>query len=334
MKYFYDTEFLEGPQEVYQWGMKADTWLRLIAVGFILLGVFIASTFSYLTALYFLFPAAIVLGLSFPGTPPTIDLISIGMVDEKDNELYLICNEFNLAEAWGRFQMIKASGDLRNKYPDGLKEYWIRNNVLKPIFHQLVMLDRKGNRKVTLNWDTSNDNFTRKNMKKLLKAYGTSREDIKKKILAFTEPDPHIRMVPKEVEETGDIMIYLHNTPEAQEWRDARPGYTEIKPTPMELWAYYSAYDHVVLSWIFGLMIKLPSYFPMYTNDLEQVKNTVYNKMKAKHAQLKLQGVSVGPFISNIKDHPKYPKNKGAHDALQDAKWNKELYIFLHTVVW
>lgn len=37
-----------------------------------------------------------------------------------------------------------------------------------------------------------------------------------------------------------------------------------------ELWAYYADYDHVLLSQIFGRMIDLPDYIPMYTRDIKQ----------------------------------------------------------------
>jgi len=37
-----------------------------------------------------------------------------------------------------------------------------------------------------------------------------------------------------------------------------------------ELWAWYGAYDHVVLAQLFGRMIDLPAGFPMWTNDLRQ----------------------------------------------------------------
>jgi hypothetical protein len=37
-----------------------------------------------------------------------------------------------------------------------------------------------------------------------------------------------------------------------------------------ELWAWYGAYDHVVLCQLFGRMINLPKGFPMWTNDLKQ----------------------------------------------------------------
>jgi len=40
-------------------------------------------------------------------------------------------------------------------------------------------------------------------------------------------------------------------------------------PNP-ELWAWYGAYDHVVLAQLFGRMVDLPTGFPMWTNDLRQ----------------------------------------------------------------
>jgi len=37
-----------------------------------------------------------------------------------------------------------------------------------------------------------------------------------------------------------------------------------------ELWAWYAAYDHVVLCQLWGRMIDLPEGMPMYTHDLKQ----------------------------------------------------------------
>jgi hypothetical protein len=37
-----------------------------------------------------------------------------------------------------------------------------------------------------------------------------------------------------------------------------------------ELWAWYAAYDHVVLCQLWGSMIHLPEGIPMYTHDLKQ----------------------------------------------------------------
>lgn len=40
-------------------------------------------------------------------------------------------------------------------------------------------------------------------------------------------------------------------------------------PDP-QLWAWYGAYDHVVLCQLFGAMVDLPDGVPMWTNDLKQ----------------------------------------------------------------
>lgn len=39
---------------------------------------------------------------------------------------------------------------------------------------------------------------------------------------------------------------------------------------PVELWAWYAAYDHVVLAQLWGPMSNLPAGVPMWTNDLRQ----------------------------------------------------------------
>lgn len=39
---------------------------------------------------------------------------------------------------------------------------------------------------------------------------------------------------------------------------------------PIELWAYYGAYDHVALCQLWGSMMQLPKGIPMWTNDIMQ----------------------------------------------------------------
>lgn len=44
-----------------------------------------------------------------------------------------------------------------------------------------------------------------------------------------------------------------------------------LADTPdVELWAWYGAYDHVVLAQLFGTMVDLPDHIPMWTGDLKQ----------------------------------------------------------------
>lgn len=73
---------------------------------------------------------------------------------------------------------------------------------------------------------------------------------------------------------------------------------------PVELWGYYSAYDHVILCWLFGAMVDLPPGMPMLTLDVKQ-------------------------WAIDLGD-PQLPK-QGAdeHDALADARWTRGAYLFL-----
>jgi hypothetical protein len=77
---------------------------------------------------------------------------------------------------------------------------------------------------------------------------------------------------------------------------------------PAELWAWYSAYDHVCLAQLFGKMIDLPSEVPMVTYDIKQLH--------------KLAGYC---------DMPKQPE--GLHNALEDAKFNIVRYNYLKEVL-
>ncbi len=69
----------------------------------------------------------------------------------------------------------------------------------------------------------------------------------------------------------------------------------------IELWGWYSAYDHVLLAQIYGPMINLPEPIPMFTNDLETIRNE----------QEVLE-----------RDLNKFPE----HNALSDAKYQEDLY--------
>lgn len=100
---------------------------------------------------------------------PTIDLISIGLVAEDGRQYYAISKDFNLKEAWNRFDIKKDFGK-----PQGLgdtKVYWIRENVLKPIFDE---------------WSKySYHSFTYSNMKYCIKMIGKTNKQIAKDIKDF-----------------------------------------------------------------------------------------------------------------------------------------------------
>jgi hypothetical protein len=67
-----------------------------------------------------------------------------------------------------------------------------------------------------------------------------------------------------------------------------------------EFWAYYADYDWVAFCQLFGRMVDLPSGWPRYCMDLKQ-------------------------FLMSI-GNPKLQKPAGAHNALHDARWLKDMY--------
>ena len=74
-----------------------------------------------------------------------------------------------------------------------------------------------------------------------------------------------------------------------------------------EFWAYYADYDWVALCQLFGTMLGLPKHFPKFCRDLKQLS------------------VDVGS--------PKHPKDPdGEHNALIDARWNRNLYKHLMAI--
>jgi hypothetical protein len=75
---------------------------------------------------------------------------------------------------------------------------------------------------------------------------------------------------------------------------------------PMELWTYYGAYDHVVMSWLWGPMVNRAKGIPMFSHDLMQLASSL--------------GL----------DDSTFPKQEGAlHNALEDARWTKQAWEYL-----
>lgn len=102
------------------------------------------------------------------------------------------------------------------------------------------------------------------------------------------------------------------NSPEVRSRQDIVDGVTDFllrHNEPLELWAYYGSYDHVVMSWLWGPMIYRPKGIPMFSFDLMQY---------AAHKGL---------------DDSTFPKQEGTlHNALEDARWNKKVHEYLSSV--
>jgi len=92
----------------------------------------------------------------------------------------------------------------------------------------------------------------------------------------------------------------MNQLPDVQEWKPKAQIAEEVKTFLLEkgspeLWAWFAAYDHVVLSQLFGRMLDLPEGIPMFTNDLRSLIDWV--------------GVKKLPAQTG-----------GNHDALADAR--------------
>lgn len=106
------------------------------------------------------------------------------------------------------------------------------------------------------------------------------------------------------------MLNVVNQLPDASTWKPKVQIATEVAEfllsgdTPPELWAWFAAYDHVVLSQLFGRMLDLPRGIPMYTHDLRAYLD----------------------YIPNTKI-PSQPA--GLHDALQDALHVKRVYDYI-----
>lgn len=157
----------------------------------------------------------------------TIDLISIGMVDDRGRELYLI----NREAPWHRIA----------------ERPWLVENVLP----SLPRAEVTPTNPCGINFE-------------------------------------HLLVVPHAViaAEVADFILGKHP--------DLDPSDEGL---PVELWAWYGAFDHVALAWLFGPMIDLPQGIPMFTHDIRQ-------------------------WASQLGDVRLPKQTDGVHNALEDARFN------------
>lgn len=261
------------------------------------------------------------LGFKIGDSKPTIDLISIGIVAEDGREYYAISKDFNLKDAWNRFD-IKTKGpyDSSGKGIE-FKEYWLRYNVLKAIYRELLIKSeqewfayaKEAEYNLFLenvkngNYDIS---FTYKNFKSLIKKYGKTNKEIASGIRNF---------IYLEDRDFGGQFVLGNFIPNKY-------------PNP-EFWADYCSYDWVVFCWLFGKMIDLPKGFPMYCNDIQQLlrqkANVFINKVSYDSGNHTILDLKEG--INEIKNSTDYPKQDDSkkHHALEDARYDRDLYNFL-----
>lgn len=81
-------------------------------------------------------------------------------------------------------------------------------------------------------------------------------------------------------------------------------GFLASDPCPM-FWAYFADYDWVLFAQLFGRMIDLPRHFPQFAMDLKQ------------------------ELVRRKLSRPKIPMTGTLHNALADARWNRDLHAWL-----
>ncbi len=173
-----------------------------------------------------------------------IDLISIGIVCEDGRTYYAISKDFSLKKAWDKCDIIHDHGK-----PQGLadkKLYWLRDNVLKSIYDELLK-DRLG-----IGF-FENEPMDYIKMQYLISEYGKTNQQIAKEILEFCRPNSA-----KAISVGVDIVIEPIDFP--------------------KFYGYYSDYDWVLFCSLFGTMQQLPKGFPMYCRDLIQETESVLSK--------------------------------------------------------
>lgn len=178
-----------------------------------------------------------------------IDLISMGIVAEDGREYYAISKDFDLKSVWNKYDLDYGSGDQRNLPPR--KIYWLRDNVLKPIFEEWKMDSNGKIVRIGLPVPLIEDKFTYKNFKKVIKSIGKSNKQIAEEITKFVSMD-YIDGYGEEF--TSEVKCDNHY----------------IKSNP-EFYGYYADYDWVLFCSLFGRMIDLPKGFPMMCFDIQQM---------------------------------------------------------------
>lgn len=273
MKYFLDTEFNEGFKKPFKW---------LPRIG------------NFNKAYHF------------------IELISIGIVAEDGRTYYAISKDLDVSAAYNKYDVIPFL-TAKNHSTNDIREYWLRDNVLKPIFYSFY--------KPSLTNIHHVYDMSLSRMKSVFRNQGKSRKKIAEEIFNFVNPDLgfHVSAYNNSELKAGgrlDTHFGSHNVEMFGEHFLAQP----------EFYAYYGDYDWVVFCSLFGKMIDLPKGFPIYCRDLKQ---TLDEKALSYDDRYMDGKENLSTRLSYLKGKDSYPKQKNEHNALEDAKWNYELYKFL-----
>ncbi|MES2395794.1 MAG: 3'-5' exoribonuclease [Bacteroidota bacterium] len=224
-----------------------------------------------------------------------IDLISVGIIAEDGREYYAVSNEFNRKNA----------------------DKWVDDNVVHPI--ELELYKKLTPPEKNMHYYDKGDGA----FKYLLKKFGKSNKQIAEDIVNFINPDLGFHCASYNNSEFRNKDSYLskhfdsHNVKDFGEYYFAQP----------EFYGYYCDYDWVLFCSLFGRMIDLPKGFPMYCRDLKQVLDERFKLLNNDPCWK-----SLDEKLNEVKKRGDYPKQNNEHNALDDAKWNYELYKFLQKI--
>lgn len=190
----------------------------------------------------------------------TIQPISIGLVSSDGREYYAISKDFNLKEAWNRYDEVLnrlpphdttvESEVLRARNAAGFKKvYWIRENVLKPIFNELFyksLVDKASF--VRDNYFTAYSGFTYGHLKALINYYGKTNKEIAEEVKHFCSMDTAYSTMDKAI---ADVMYFSELNSEVKKTIEDKKLIHVFSEIP-EFYAYFADYD-----WVLFLLIYL-----------------------------------------------------------------------------
>jgi hypothetical protein len=246
---------------------------------------------------------------SFRWTPSRhyIELISIGIVAEDSREYYAVSKDFDLKHVWNKYDLlnpIEFGGE-----PE--KQYWLRDNVLKPLHEDLCK---------NISGDMRNSDyfcnlleFSYRSLKRLIAAYGKTNKQIADEIQLFTA-----NMIPEGLSKNSLQEAIRRN-----------------RSYPPAFYGYYADYDWVLFCSLFGRMLDLPRGYPMYCYDLKQLMDdtagSLGNNDFFTHFHVE-QPLTLQEKIELLKKNTRYPACNNEHNSIEDAKWNKQLHLFLKSI--
>lgn len=208
-----------------------------------------------------------------------------------------------VAEDGREYYAVSKEFDLKQAW----ENVWLRENVLLKIYEDFLSKERYAREyhcKLV-------KPFSLKTLQTLIRWNGKTKKQIAQDIITF-------------VNEGQNLWTSLNSS--------------QIAPDNTEFYAYYADYDWVMFCSLFGTMMDLPKGFPMYCRDLKQ---TLDEKLAAKYMtylppcpnQPEIKSNDNIPLENKLvwaKSFGNYPAQINEHHALYDAKWNFELYKFLH----